>query len=400
MTLNAGVLYVLNSGSETLSRIDLVTSEIDNAFVSLGSMPNRFVCSNDRIYVVNSGDNSIQKIDAATGETITNIFLETSSNPYDLIICEDYLYVTGGLTNQVYKIDLMTDEVIDQVNVGVNPAGLAVMNGKLYVGNTDYMCNYAACSISVIDLADFTVVNTITTAANPQYLLADENYLHISCTGNWVDMMGSIQIMDIVSEEIIHTIPMGGYCGDLTLTSQGIVYIGDAMNIAVYAYDAASWNVIYDPATPFTPGGSVVEANSENLVILGGEWGQNFTVDVYDTNENYITEYQVGLYGTDMKFQPEATPVNDSEIITTLNVTAYPNPFSSQIFFSIPDSRSEITFITIYDIKGRMINEVIPSQNSTWNGMDQNGNPSPNGIYFSKLITSDNRIQTTKLIKM
>jgi len=400
IVLNAGVLYVLNSSSETLSRIDLETGEVDNAFASLGSMPNRFVCTNDHIYVVNSGDNSIQKIDAATGQTLLNIFLETSSNPYDLTICDDYLYVTGGLTNQVYKIDLMTDELVDQIAVGVNPAGLTAMNGKLYVGNTNYMGNYSACSISVIDLDEFIVINTIPTAANPQYLLSDENYLHISCTGNWSDVMGSIQIMELSSYEIIHTISMDGYCFDMTKTTDGIIYVGDAMNSAVYAYDAASWDVIYDPASPFTPGGSVVEANSENLVILGGEWGQNFTVNVYDTSENYIAGYQVGLYGTDMKFQPEATPINDNDIITTTHVSVYPNPFSSQITFSVPDTRSEIMSITIYDIKGRVIKEFISAETPTWDGRNHNGQSMPSGIYFSRLLTADKKIYNTKILKM
>ncbi|MCF7919913.1 MAG: T9SS type A sorting domain-containing protein [Candidatus Cloacimonetes bacterium] len=396
----AAILYVLNSGSETLSRIDTITGIVDNAFASLGSMPNRLACTTDFIYVVNSGDNSIQKINALTGQTILNIFLETSANPYDLAIDEEYLYVTGALTNKVYKIDLDSDTLVDQITVGSNPAGLAASAGKLYVGNTDYMGNYANCSISVIDLENFTLIDNITAAVNPQYLLAEDNYVHVSCTGNWFDIMGTIQIIDVSTDSVIQAIPLNGYCGDLAYSSAGIIYIGDAMNEAVYAYYADTWEIIYSPQNPFTPGASVVEADPEFLATLGGEWGQNFTVRLYDLEENLITEFQAGLYATDMKFQPEASPENNCEILSSINITGFPNPFSSQIEFICSGSRAEISSLNIYDIKGRIVKTINTAGTITWDGKDQNDQILPSGIYFPRIMTDYGIFYTDKIVKI
>ncbi|MDP8321826.1 MAG: T9SS type A sorting domain-containing protein [Candidatus Stygibacter australis] len=396
--LNASVLFVLNSGSETLSLIDLETGEVDNAFAALGYMPNRFVCNTQYIYVANSGDNSVQKIDINTGSTITNIYLGTTVNPYDLTIDEDFLYVSGGLSNQVYKIDLATDEVVDQTAVGGNPAGMAISENKLYVGNTDYMTNYSNCSVTVIDLAEFVVITTIPTEVNPQYLLAEDDQVHVSCTGNWIDMMGNIQIISVITDTIIHTIEMGGQCGDLTITPDGTIYVGDAQNAAVYAYDAATWEVIYSPAEPFIPGGSVVEADDTNLAILGGEWGQNFTVNLYDLDETILDNYLVGLYAIDMKFQPQQSSTNENYITNAPDIITYPNPFCDTVNFKTSDSRCQIESLKIYDIRGRLVNEI--SNTGVWDGKDKYGLPVSSGIYLSRIKTSARYSQIKRVIKL
>ncbi|MCF7912270.1 MAG: T9SS type A sorting domain-containing protein [Candidatus Cloacimonetes bacterium] len=398
--LNAAVLYILNSGSETLSRIDLETGNVNNAFAALGYMPNRFVCNTQYIYVANSGDNSIQKIESSTGATLTNIFLGLNVNPYDLILTEDYLFVSGGFSNQIYKIELATDTVIDQVTAGNNPAGMAISGNKLYVGNTDYMTNYNNCSVSVIDLEAYEVIATIPTATNPQYLLADGDQVHVSCTGDWSDVMGTIQIISISTDTIVHTIEMGGYCGDLTITPEGIVYIGDAMNAGVYAYNAADWTVLYSPAEPFLPGGSVIEADNTNLAVLGGEWGQNFTVNLYELNETHISDFQVGLYAIDMKFQLQQSSTDENYVTEAHEVTTYPNPFYNTVTFRTTDSRSQIETIKIYDIRGRLVKNITSPMLPVWDGKDNSGLPVPSGIYLSIVKTAANSSTAIRLIKM
>lgn len=395
--LFSATLFVLNSGSETLSKIDTQSGETDNAFAVLGSMPNRFVCSQDHIYVVNSGDNSVQKIAVETGNTVETIYLGTTVNPYDLVMAEGYLYVSGGLNNQVYKIDLASDTVVDQVSVGSNPAGMAIYEGKLYVGNTDYLGNYGNCSISIIDLFSFNVINTVPTGVNPQYLLEVNGYIHISCGGNWSTVMGSIQILDTVSSSIVHTIDMGGICGDMTLTSAGIVYVGDAMNSGVYAYDASSWEVIYTPISPFTPGASVLAANEDYLALLGGIWGQNFTVSIFNHAEEFVDDYTVALYGTDMGFLPEASSATESEIVVVPDICIYPNPFTDQVNFRIISSRAEIESVSIYDLRGRLVTK---TRNNYWQGDNQKQNSLPAGVYFGRIKSTDGSIQTRRIMKL
>ncbi len=398
--------FVVNSGSETLSRIDFETGIVDEIFCVLGSSPNRVELTNEFAYVVNSSDNSIQKIDIITGITITDIYIENSSNPYDIIIDEDHAYVTGGMINKVYKIDLDTDSVESSISVGGNPAGMAILDGKLYAGNTDYGSGYTNCSVSVIDLLSFSVETTIPTEVNPQFLAAINGNIHVSCGGDWSTIFGKICIIDPASNSVINTLDIGGVTSNFALMSNNIIYVADGFGSSLYAYDAETFEIIYDSSNPFIPGGTMVTSDNENLFILGGEWGQNFTVKVFDVYENLINEYTVGLYATDIKIVPEVVSVQDEQLpIPDYNLTNYPNPFNpiTKISFNFTTEITESTELVIYNLKGQKVKSfpIYQSTNSPvyqviWNGTDENNQPVSSGIYFYNLVVNGNSVTSRK----
>ncbi|MDD4100913.1 MAG: hypothetical protein PHT47_07455, partial [Candidatus Cloacimonetes bacterium] len=204
----ANVIWVLNSQSRTLSRIDLSTNTVDNSFAQLGNVPNKVLVTDDYLYVVNSGDNSLRKISKTSGATLANHFIAIGSNPWDAIIHEDFIYVSGLFTAMVYKLDASSGQVLASVLVGTAPEAMAIANGKLYVTNAgNYAQNYAGSSVSVIDLASFSVVKTITTGLNPQYIRLFDGMVHVSCTGNWTDAPGEIYVIDSETDEVAHIVP-------------------------------------------------------------------------------------------------------------------------------------------------------------------------------------------------
>ena len=386
--------FVVNSGSETLSRIDFETGEVNNAFCALGLMPNRLALTEDFAYVVNSGDNSLQKIDIETGSTASNIFIEASSNPYDLIIDGNYAFVSGALTNKVYKINLDTETVESSIEVGGNPAGMAILNNMLYVGNSDYATGYTNCSVSVIDLGSFTLEATVPTEVNPQFVAAINGNIHISCGGNWSTVFGKICILDSATNTITDILDIGGVTSNFAITPESVVYVADGNSTALYAYSAVNLEIIYDSTNPFTPGGTMVAANDELLAVLGGEWGQNFTVKTYDFEENLLNEYTVGLYATDLKLLDDGTGTNDNEVVKTdFQLNNYPNPFNPTTTISFSTTESiENTELTIYNVKGQKIRTLYPFPNRglgtksvIWDGTDENNQPVSSGIYFYRL---------------
>ncbi|MCK5050539.1 MAG: T9SS type A sorting domain-containing protein [Candidatus Cloacimonetes bacterium] len=406
LNLWGAVGFVVNSGSETLSRIDFETGVVEEVFCVLGQYPNRVGLTSEFAYIVNSGDNSIQKIDIITGDTITDIYIENSSNPYDIIIDEDHAYVTGGMINKVYKLDLETDSIESSISVGGNPAGMAILNGKLYVGNTDYGTGYSNCSVSVIDLLSFSVEATIPTEVNPQFLAAINGNIHVSCGGDWSTIFGKICIIDPASNTVTNTLDIGGVTSSLAIMPSNTVYVADGFGFSLYAYDAETFEIVYDNSNPFTPGGTMVTSNNENLFVLGGEYGQNFTVKVFDINENLLNEYTVGQYATDIKIVPEVVSVHDDQLpIHDYNLTNYPNPFnpSTTISFSSTIELTENAEISIYNLKGQKVKTfpIFPSTNSRihqiiWNGTDENNQPVSSGIYFFNLIVNGNSVASKK----
>ncbi len=409
ISLWSAVGFVVNSGSETLSLLDFETGGVNNAFAVLGSMPNRVALTQEYAYVVNSGDNNVQKINLQSGATEALIFIGLSTNPYDIIIENNYAYVSGGLSNKIYKLDLNPDEVVDEVNVGGNPAGMAIYNGKLYVGNTDYSNFYANCSISVIDLYSFEVITTVPSEINPQFLKVINDKIHISCGGDWGSIGGKICILDPLTDEITAILEIGGVTYNLAVTPDDIVYVSDGFGYNLFAYDASDLSIIYNAANPFTPGGTMVAANAENLFVLGGEWGQNFSVKKYDFNENLLAEYSVGLYSTDIKLLPIETNSTQNPIPNTqYHLSNYPNPFntSTEIRFQTSEFRQiDHAEIEIYNLKGQKVKTlpVSPSQSHTvsiiWDGTDNSGIPVTSGIYFYKLNLPESPVRKMILLK-
>ncbi len=388
--------FVVNSGSETLSKIDFETGEMNNAFCVLGSMPNRVALIEDHAYVVNSGDNSLQKINLDSGQTVTNIYIENSSNPYDICIDGNYAYVSCGMINKVCKIDLGTNIVEGFVEVGGNPAGMSVLNNKLYVGNSDYATGYTNCSVSVIDLESFIVEETIPTEVNPQFLAAINGNIHISCGGNWETIFGKICILDPVTNTITDILDIGGITSNFAVSPESIVYVADGNSTALYAYNAENFNIIYNSMNPFTPGGTMVAANNEFLVVLGGEWGQDFTVKTYDFEENLLNEYTVGLYATDIKIYDAGTGADNNEVAKTdFQLKNYPNPFnpSTNIEFNLLEET--VVSLNIYNFKGQKVKQLFSEQISAgqhsivWNGKDENDKAVSSGVYFYKLNAKD-----------
>ncbi|MBN1949105.1 MAG: hypothetical protein JW784_05135 [Candidatus Cloacimonetes bacterium] len=405
LLLAAVDIYVVNSGSGTLSHIDTETGITDNAFAGLGSMANRMALTQEKIYVVNSGDNTVQIIDRVSGNTLNYVYLESSANPYDIVISGDHAYVSGTLRNKVYKLDLAGEVIISQALVGGNPQGLAVSGGKLYVGNTDYASGYQNCSVSVLALDSFELLTTIPVEDNPQFLLAAGDHVHVSCTGDWSGPLGKVCIIDTLTDEVVEVLDIGGYPGGLALAGNQTIYLGDSMNSGIYAYDAFTWEIFHDASNPFLPGGSAVAGSADHLAVLGGNWGENFSLYLYDSQLIQLATYTAGLYGTDVKLytSDNSSGSGQMELSQTIVCRNFPNPFFpasrrgsdyTRISFSWqndtcpqPDVPASIS---IYNIKGQLIRKLAATTRGNtgetlWDGRNELGKTVEPGVYIYQL---------------
>ncbi|MFH1699967.1 MAG: T9SS type A sorting domain-containing protein [Candidatus Zixiibacteriota bacterium] len=81
----------------------------------------------------------------------------------------------------------------------------------------------------------------------------------------------------------------------------------------------------------------------------------------------------------------------------------FPNPFNSGTIIEFTLPQSEYTEITIYNLLGELITVLLETHLTagmhqvSWDGKDQNGNPTATGIYFYQ-ITSGNYSETKKMI--
>ena len=85
-------------------------------------------------------------------------------------------------------------------------------------------------------------------------------------------------------------------------------------------------------------------------------------------------------------------------------LNSFPNPFNSSININFLVSSSIYTKITIFDIKGNKINELIDeikptgSYSVTWNGMSEKGSPISTGLYFILFEFNGQHVETEKVV--
>jgi len=386
LDLSAELIYVVNSESRTISRIDTATQQVNNAFASLGFIPNRLVLDDAHIYVVNSGDNAIQMINRLTGATIRYIGLGVSVNPWEAVLHNGYLYVTGLFTNRVYKISLQSYTVVADCIVGEAPQGLAVWGDKLYVSNTGgFQTGYANSSVSIIDLNTFSVVQTIPVWYNPQYLIARDGYIHVSCTGNWTNAFGKVYIIDTLTDTVIHTLEIGGSPGGLWADTSGKVWIGDLMNTAVYRYDTTDWSILNDSSNPLVPGGGTVDGTDAFIAILDSNWGQSGRVYLRYPDFSAWQQYTVGLAPTDLKvYRPTVANENLTQVPSAIMVSPNPAPRGSFVRFAKLDNYPKR--ISIYNLRGQLIKQwYFTGTETLWDGRDTQDRMSGTGVYLYRI---------------
>jgi len=356
--LSAIHIYVVNSVSRTLSRIDTDTDQVQNAFATLGVIPNRVIVDENWLWCVNSGDNGLQKINRQTGQTAANILCEAGCNAWDAVLQDGFLYVTGLFTNKVYKVNAATHSVEGSLTVGTAPEGLCVYNGKLYVTNTGgYQNNYAGSSVSVINLASFCLETTLPVQANPQYITAYDGLIYVSCTGNWTDVTGRVCVINPLTNAVIQTLNIGGSLGGIWIDSSGTGLVGDGNGTALYRFEAESFNLLNGSANPLSPGGSMVDGNAQLVAVLAPNWSGNGSVHILHPDLSIWKTYQVGMIPTDLKLGQTVTPTSDETCSPVTAAIAFPNPckIGTSVHFNL--AKNEIGHLSLYNTKGQLLLE-------------------------------------------
>jgi YVTN family beta-propeller protein len=114
-----------------------------------------------------------------------------------------YAYVVNSGEDTVSVIDTATNTVIDTINVGHAPFGVVVDPTS---GNYVYVTNQNENTVSVIDTWNNTVTATITVGVSPTGLdiTPDENYVYVANQGE-----DNIDVIDTATNTVKNTINVG-----------------------------------------------------------------------------------------------------------------------------------------------------------------------------------------------
>ncbi|MBN2225860.1 MAG: hypothetical protein JW763_00700 [candidate division Zixibacteria bacterium] len=297
--------YVVNSEGETLSKINLTTGVVSNNIVILGTdvdcYPNQIIIRDTLAYVINSGTDEIQIIDLVTEQTVSFINTGASTNPYWMEFSDDrYAFVSFLLTNELAKVDMQKGNVVQTIPVGHSPEGVLITQGKVYVANSGYNWgtgDWEIGSVMVYDIASEMIIDTVYVDWNPQYMaLDDSGRIHVVCTGDYYSSFGAIDVIDPATDTIMASFSIGGSPGQITIGPDHVAYLAGAgwtFSGYVYSYNSLNFDIYHDQSNPIT-----VDLNCMTAVAYQDStcFTGSFTdfINIIDSSGGDLGSYAVG----------------------------------------------------------------------------------------------------------
>ena len=223
ISTSAGKLFVLNEGgmgsnNSTLDFLRFADGKyITNSFgkmnpseaAGLGDVGNDIAIHGNEAWIVVNNSGIVEVISAEDEVEIAAIQVPT---PRNIAFDNQYAYVTSWAgafakyegynivdssnpKGQLYRINLSTKKVEGSVEVGYQPEGVAVYNGKIYVANSGGISSQLPPAysydntLSIIDAKTFTVEKTVEVQINLKNVYSDgKGNLYVTTLGNYFDV--------------------------------------------------------------------------------------------------------------------------------------------------------------------------------------------------------------------
>ena len=338
-------LYISNNRADTVSVISIVpgtptpvaaAEHSITGTLPAGSAPFGSAVTPDgsHLYVANSGSGTVSAIDVETGTAVT---IPTGNSPWDVAMGRDgrFAYVTNRDDDNVAVIDTASNTVVTHINVGDAPEGLAVNpdGSRLYVavkgsdlvavidtdrntvigtisgidatyiaftpdGANAYVTSFDFGTVSVVDTSEYTVVDTITVGVGLVGVAMNGDGSRAYVANVLTD---TVSVIDTASRNVLATINVGGGPRDVTLSPDGTrvyvsnfrtdtvsvidssntvvdtLFVGDApQDVAVgpdgtvYAVNAGSGTISVISVTPTSTTPVVPQTDSVTAIGIGG----------------------------------------------------------------------------------------------------------------------------------
>lgn len=378
--LHADMVYVLNSGSQTVTEINLDNQIVNNSFLSIGLNSNQIVVNNNRIWVVNSGDNNIKAYNRLSGAQEKTYTLDNSSKPWNMLETDDAIYVTGMMNSKLYRI-LKSDDSITTLDMIYGPEGMLLYNNKIYVVCSGYNSQiYYQGRINIVNQNTFTQEDQIDVPTNPQAIVKDNNnHIYVVSSGNYSYETGKLTKIDPSSISVSNIYDIGGTPNSIFISPDQKLYLGDGLGTGFYVFDTISQQFINNTVNPLIPGGNVIMFHDGNKYVLKSNVNANSHLEVYDSNNLLLHDYTCAIGAVDFKIIETGTSNNDLVIPEKNILSCYPNPFKDDV--SIKSNNNLVDEITIYNIKGQKIISD-KTNHLKWDGKNMTGLYCTNGIYF------------------
>jgi len=216
-----------------------------------GESPNDMDVNGTLLYVVNSGDNTISIIDLATGITTGCIDVGSGANPWEFSLDPSDStrgWVTTFLSGDLLELDLNTRSVLRRKHVGPAMEGLFVTDFDVSVTLTGFLGNegtFEAGAVVTFRKDSLVEIHRHSVPPNPQFIFVGaDGRFHVVCTGNYDPGPAGVpgQIVRIESDwsAVRDTLVVGGSPARATLGPDGTAFVA-AFFGGVMTYDSVAF---------------------------------------------------------------------------------------------------------------------------------------------------------------
>jgi RHS repeat-associated protein len=279
-SLDGSKLYVLNSGSGTVSVINTSSNTVSST-ITVGTSPSSMTLSPDGslLYVANNGSGNVSVISTASNTVIHTITVGTNPQAVAFNPTGAVAFVTNSGSASVSVINTLTSSVSTTVSVGTTPYALAVTPD----GTEVYVLNKGAGTVSVINTIDNTVLSTVTVGTTP-FALA------ITPTGTEVLVVnqgsGTISVISTQSDTVTNTITVGSAPYAVAITPDGTkAYVTNKTSGTVSVINISSNSVAATITVGTSPEGINLTVDGLQAYVANSGAG---TVSVINTIPNTV----------------------------------------------------------------------------------------------------------------
>jgi YVTN family beta-propeller protein len=288
---------LFQQNNSSLSWINLQNDQIDVDFFNtqtarlLGDTRNDMQRYGGKIYVVVNNTNTIEVLAASTGKSIKQISMNSGGNgkqPRSITFYGSKAFVSC-YDGYVDVLDTNSLTISTRIQVGANPEGLAVSNGKLFVANSGGLnAPIMDSTVSVIDLATFQELTKVVVGKNPGSVKVDsQGDVYVIARGNYGSIPSRMVKIDPVTNAVVQT---------FTFDASGIEQMNDHFLISYYNYTTATSEIkLFNTLTESIENTSFI--STSGITTLYGVQYNATTDKIYCldamsyTNTGYVRQY-------------------------------------------------------------------------------------------------------------
>lgn len=313
--------YIVNEGNYSKSNSSLSFYSTDENKLykdiyfaankdTLGDVANDMVIFGLDGYIVMNNSQKIKVISTET-QKVTGVISLPGKSPVKTVIVSSLKgYVTNLYDATVSVFNPTTYAKIKDISVGLNPQGIAVVNGKAYICNSGYGGD---STISVIDISTDAVIKTIAVNTQPTDIGVDaEGDIIVLCYGfsNFTDPSkdtpGSIVEINAQTDAVKSSIPLPlglyGHPYKMAVSNKGYGFTSTSKGILKFS--TVTQTIVNDTLIIAFPYGINVNNSTESIFIADPkDFQNNGEIRIYDKNGVLLSKIDAGKIPNGVTFK-------------------------------------------------------------------------------------------------